>query len=204
MKLQKINDERLIIKNLKNIRLVYIVQTFGIIGLLVYDAIAHGLSSLKANPLSVVLIASTAVLAFLSYNATDERLVFNNLKKIRIAYVIQMLGIIGILGYDYLLAKDINVVYGSPLWFVFIVSTTVLLFLSMNISVDYESGKKSANKGLAIQTIVLVLVSCTVGFFTVYLDEHSSFFDGLLMGGILFVCGFIVSLVLYRLRKSRE
>gem|GEM_PF-412557 len=180
------------------------MQTFGIIGLLVYDAIAHELSSLKANPLSVVLIASTAVLAFLSYNATDERLVFNNLKKIRIAYVIQMLGIIGILGYDYLLAKDINVVYGSPLWFVFIVSTTVLLFLSMNISVDYESGKKSANKGLAIQTIVLVLVSCTVGFFTVYLDEHSSFFDGLLMGGILFVCGFIVSLVLYRLRKSRE
>lgn len=112
MKLQRINDERLIIKNLQNIRLVYVIQTLGILGLLGYDVISNGLSQ---NPLWLVLIASTVVLAFMSFSS-DERLAFNNLQKTRIAYAIQLLGIVGILGYE-LVTYDVNVMWGSPLPF---------------------------------------------------------------------------------------
>lgn len=198
MKLQRINDERLIIKNLQNIRLVYVIQTLGILGLLGYDVISNGLSQ---NPLWLVLIASTVVLAFMSFSS-DERLAFNNLQKTRIAYAIQLLGIVGILGYE-LVTYDVNVMWGSPLWFVFTISTLILVFLSMNISVDHENNKKSPGKGVAISTIVLLFISIAVGILTVYSNETATFFDGLLIGGILLVCGFISFLFLFGLRKSK-
>lgn len=202
MKLQRINDERLIIKNMTNIRLVYALQTLGIVGLLGYDFISNGLSSIKENPLWIVFVASTVVLAFMSFNS-DERLAYENLKKIRMAYAVQLLGIVGILGYD-LVTTGIDRMHANPLWLVFTISTLVLIFLSMNISVDYENNKKPAGKGLAISSVVLIIISVTVGIFTVTLDDTSTIVDGLLMGGILFVCGFISFLYLFGLRKSKE
>lgn len=203
MKLQRINDERLVIKNLQNIRLVYVIQTLGIVGLLGFDAMMSGVSSLKDNPLWFLLIASTILLVFLSIKHSDERLTFKNLQIIRVAFVIQLLGIIGLLGYD-LVTKGVDKMYVNPLWLVFTLSTLILVFLSMNISVDYEDGKKSAGKGLAISLTVLGLIAISVGFFTIYLNNTATIIDGLLMGGILFICGFISFVYLYRLRKSKE
>ncbi|GAB4074718.1 hypothetical protein GCM10028778_22210 [Barrientosiimonas marina] len=203
MKVQRINDERLAIKNLKNIRLVYTLQTLGIIGLLGYDLISNGLSSIKGNPLWLVFITSIVVLAFMSFGSSDERLALKNLQKIRVAFVIQLLGIFGILGYD-LISKGMDGMKENPLWFVFSLSTLILVFLSMNISVDYEGDEKSAGKGLGISTIVLVLISISVVFFTIYLNETSTLVDGLLAGGILFICGFLSFLFLYGLRRGKE
>lgn len=202
MKIQRINDERLAIKNLKNIRLVYSLQTLGIIVLLGYDLISSGLSSIKGNPLWLVFIASTVVLAFMSFGSSDERLALKNLQKTRVAFAVQLLGIIGILGYD-LVTKGIDGMKENPLWIVFTLSTLILVFLSMNISVDYENDKISAGKGLAISTIVLILISIGV-VFTIYFNESFTFVDGLLAGGILFICGFITFLFLYGLRKGKE
>lgn len=47
----KIKDERLQLKNLKNIRIVYIVQTIGMILILGYDFINEGISGMTDNPL---------------------------------------------------------------------------------------------------------------------------------------------------------
>lgn len=204
MKLQRINDERLIIKNLQNIRLVYVLQTLGIIGLLGYDVISNGLSmsSIKENPLWLVFIVSTVVLAFMSFNS-DERSVSKNLQITRIAFAVQLLGIVGILGYD-LVTKGMDGMQDNPLWLVFTISSLILIFLSMNISVDYENNKKSAGKGLAISTLVLLFISVAVGILTVFSNEAATFLDGLLIGGILLVCGFISFLFLFGLRKNRE
>jgi len=200
MTLQRINDERLIIKNLKNLRLVFIIQTIGIVGLLGYGLITEGRNNLVENPLWLVLIVSTVVLSFSSLK-TDERLAFKNLQIIRIAYVIQLLGIVGILGYDFV-AKGINQMHDNPLWFVFIISVIILVLLSMNISVDHENSinKSTAKTWLLIALGVIVLIAVTVGIATSVVEE--SIVDGLLTGGILFICGLAPFLFLYMLRRK--
>jgi len=160
MKIQRINDERLIIKNLKNIRITYAFQTLGILSILGYYFVTNGIDGIKANPLWIVFVISTIILAFLS-KSTDERLTLKNLQKIRIAYAIQMVGIVGVLGYDFI-ASGMGEVRENPLSFVFIMSGTILAFLSMNNSVDHENELTSAKKGLIISLIALVLISIII------------------------------------------
>lgn len=71
----------------------------------------------------------------------DERLIMKNLQNIKVAYIIQTLGIIGILGYD-LITKGLAGMRDNPLWYVFIITSIISAYLSMNISVDHENSKK--------------------------------------------------------------
>src|SRR5690625_3628985 len=105
----------------------------------------------------------------------DERLKVKNLENIRIAFLIQTLGIIGILGYD-LVTKGMDAMTSNPLWFVFIITGVVTAYLSMNISIDHESEKKDPKKGLSIALVVLISISIIVGVL-VYLTEGFGIFD---------------------------
>src|SRR5699024_2431130 len=134
MQLQRINDERLKFKNMKNILIIYALQTLGIIGILAYDFVVKGLDGIKENPFLLILfIISTIILALLSITV-DERLVLKNLQKIRIAYDVQVIGIVGILAYDFVTKGGLDGVKENPLWLIFIMSTAILAFLSMDIS----------------------------------------------------------------------
>lgn len=75
----------------------------------------------------------------------DERLLIRNLKNIRIAYIVQTLGIIAILAYD-LITKGVDGMTNNPLWLVFLVTMVVSAYLSMSISVEYENRKKPVKK----------------------------------------------------------
>lgn len=66
IKLQKIRDERLKMKNLQNIRTAYIFQTIGILGILAYDWITKGIEGMTKNPLWFVFILTAVISAFLS------------------------------------------------------------------------------------------------------------------------------------------
>ncbi|MBN6206810.1 hypothetical protein JYK21_10100 [Ralstonia pickettii] len=132
----------------------------------------------------------------------DERLVLKNLNNIRIAYLIQTLGIIGILGYDFV-TKGISGMTDNPLWFVFIVTAIVSAYLSMNISVQHESDKKKPRKGLLISLIVLIIICLAISVF-VSLSEGSNIADGALIGGIFFICGIAPILYIYHLRNKNK
>jgi len=198
IKLQKINDERLMLKNLKNMCVTYAIQMIGIIGILAYELVTQGIYGIIAEPgLWIVFLVSTIMLAFLSSNP-DERLLWKNLQKIRIAYAVQLIGIWTILIYD-LLTKG-HEIHESPLWFVFIVATLVLVLLSMNISVDYsEKSKKSGKRELLISLIIVTLICIAVGIFT-SLSEGLIF--GVLVGALFLICGIIPFLFLHHLRKK--
>src|SRR5699024_10238369 len=73
MKIKKITDERLILQNLKNIRVAFIVQSIGIVGILVYQVIsdvlvnqdiASGIVSFTKNPLWMLLLLLGIVLNY--------------------------------------------------------------------------------------------------------------------------------------------
>ncbi|RKQ30008.1 hypothetical protein [Oceanobacillus halophilus] len=132
----------------------------------------------------------------------DERLILINLKNIRFAYIIQTLGIIGILGYD-LVTKGLNGMRENPLWIVFMVSIVVSAYLSMNVSVDHENNEKSSKKGLFISLVIVSLISVMIGILT-SLSEGFTIINGIIIGGILFVCGLVPVLYIYYLRKKRQ
>lgn len=201
MKIQKIRDERLIIRNLKNIRIIYVLQALGILSILVYNFAAAGMDGIKENPLWIVFVASTIVLVFLS-KGTDERLAFKNLQKIRIAFVVQTVGILGILGYD-LVTLGMDGMRENPLWLIFIVAMTINAYLSMNISADHENDKKPAKKGLIISVIVVAVISITIGILTA-LSEGSTAKDGIIIGLVILICGLASSLFVFNLRRKKE
>jgi len=133
---------------------------------------------------------------------TDERLVLQNLKNIRIAFTIQTLGILGILGYD-LVTKGLEGMRENPLWLVFIITTIISAYLSMSISTDHEMNKVNPQKRFSISLIVLILISTIVGFFVSFTDGFN-ITDGVTIGGILFICGLIPTFYIYNLRKKRQ
>jgi hypothetical protein len=133
---------------------------------------------------------------------TDERLSLQNSKNIRIAYIIQTIGIIGILGYD-LVTKGLDGMRENPLWLVFILTTVISAYLSMSISADHENNKINPQKSLSISLIVLVVNSTVIGFF-VSLTDGFTIINGVIMGGIIFICGLIPIVYIYNLRKKRQ
>ncbi|WP_223068289.1 hypothetical protein [Paenibacillus caui] len=133
---------------------------------------------------------------------TDERLVLQNLKNIGIAYIIQTVGILGILGND-LVTKGLDGMRENPLWLVFMITTIISAYLSMSISADHESNKVNPQKSLSISLVVLILISTVVGFF-VSLTDGFTIINGVIMGGILFICGLIPIVYIYNLRTKRQ
>lgn len=132
----------------------------------------------------------------------DERLILKNLKNVRTAYIIQTMGIIGILGYD-LITKGLEGMRENPLWIVFMITTIVSLYLSMGISVDHESDEKSPKKGAIISLGVLLAISLIIGI-AVNFSDGFGIIDGFIMGGIIFVCGLIPILYIHHLRKKQQ
>ncbi|MCT2534872.1 hypothetical protein NC661_03965 [Aquibacillus koreensis] len=132
----------------------------------------------------------------------DERLILVNLKNIRITYVIQTVGIIGILGYD-LVTKGLDGMRENPLWIVFVLSIVVSAYLSMNVSVDHENNEKSPRKGFFLSLIIVSLVSIVIGILT-SLSEGFTFINGVLIGSIMFVCGLIPVIYIFYLRTKRQ
>jgi uncharacterized membrane protein len=132
----------------------------------------------------------------------DERLIIQNLKNIRIAYIIQTIGILGILGYD-LVSKGLEEMRGNPLWLVFMITSVISAYLSMNISADQESNKINPKKSLSISVVVLGLIAMVVGFL-VSMSEGFTIINGIIMGGILFICGVVPIIYIFNLRTKRQ
>ena len=70
--MKRMTDERLLIKNLKNVRVAFLVQTFGILALLTYVAITEGISEAIGTPLFGVYMSSMGLYSWLSLGVSWE------------------------------------------------------------------------------------------------------------------------------------
>ncbi|TSJ66958.1 hypothetical protein FPQ10_06400 [Allobacillus sp. SKP2-8] len=130
----------------------------------------------------------------------DERLKLQNLQNIRILFLFENIAIIGILGYD-LVTKGMDGMRANPLWYVLILTGVISAYLSMGISVDHESSKKSPKKGLVISVIVSSIIAIVFGGLITFTGDIST---GILVGGIFFVCFLVPSIYIYFLRTKRQ
>ncbi|KAA1039956.1 hypothetical protein ERX35_002920 [Macrococcus equipercicus] len=132
----------------------------------------------------------------------DERLILKNLQNIRVAFVVQTIGILFLLGYE-MVMKGYEKMITNPLWFVFMTTMTVLILLSVNISVEYDRSKRSAQQVLKTGLLTLLLVSILISVL-VGVTPGYDMLSGLIMGLVLFVCGFLVLLYVYLVKKDAE
>ncbi|MEJ8777351.1 hypothetical protein [Pseudogracilibacillus sp. ICA-222130] len=132
----------------------------------------------------------------------DERLITLNLQNIKIAYIVQTIGIFGILGYEFF-KNGMEGVTKNPLWFVFILTAIVYNYLNMSINVENEKEPKNATRSYIISFIVVMVFAITFGVLTA-ITPNFNWSDGLLIGGTIFISGIIPVSYIYRLRLKQE
>jgi len=76
-----IKDERLVIQNLKNIRIAFAFQTICILGILIYEGIRKGISHITDNPLWLVFMATSVLLGYLNMRISVDEYQTSDSKK---------------------------------------------------------------------------------------------------------------------------
>src|SRR5690625_7056530 len=73
---KKIKDERIQLKNLRHIRILFMIQSLGILTILIYDLVTGGFEKMMSNPLwyvfMITLIASGYLSMIISVNYEPE------------------------------------------------------------------------------------------------------------------------------------
>ncbi|MEM5638808.1 branched-chain amino acid ABC transporter substrate-binding protein [Bacillus toyonensis] len=133
----------------------------------------------------------------------DERLILKTLKNIRIAFLFQSLGIIGILGYI-VFTEGMDQITKSPLWLLFILTSIVLSYLQLSVSIDVEEGEKDI-KLTPYYKIILrsLIVGTIIAIIYIIFSPERPLFEALLTGSIFFICFLISYSVSYFIKKRR-
>ncbi|WP_020063350.1 hypothetical protein [Bacillus sp. 123MFChir2] len=132
---------------------------------------------------------------------TDERLILRSLQHIKIAYIVQTTGILCILGYD-CIQGGMERVTRNPLWMVFMLTAIVAGYLSMSVSVEHEKEIKDPKKSFIISMAVLTVIAVVFAYLT-SITPNFGWGDGLLIGVIVFICGIIPVVYIYKLRVKQ-
>ncbi|MCM3737580.1 hypothetical protein M3215_17705 [Bacillus cytotoxicus] len=132
---------------------------------------------------------------------TDERLILRSLQHIKIAYIVQTTGILCILGYDFI-QGGMERVTKNPLWMVFMLTAIVAGYLSMSVSVEHEKEIKDPKKSFIVSMVVLTVVAAAFTYLT-SITPNFGWGDGLLIGTIVFICGIIPVVYIYKLRVKQ-
>ncbi len=129
---------------------------------------------------------------------TDERLIIRNLKHIRIAFIVQTFGILGILGYE-LFQNGLDGMRENPVWLVFMITSIVYAFLTMSTSIEHEKQIKNPKKSLAIGLLTIIVITIIVAY-AISITPGYGWGTGMLVSAIVFVSGAIPVFYIYQLR----
>lgn len=133
---------------------------------------------------------------------TDERLILKNLKNIRVAYIVQTLGILAILMYEGF-NKGVSAVSASPLWLVFMGTGVLLVYLNLGISVDNDETIYEKKQGSYLRVLMICFVIGLVFAGVIVLTDASSLGQGILLGAVVFISLLIPYSITYFLKKKR-
>ncbi|MEQ7803775.1 MULTISPECIES: branched-chain amino acid ABC transporter substrate-binding protein [Priestia] len=118
---------------------------------------------------------------------TDERLVIKNLKNIRFAFAFQTLALVGVLLYDGV-TKGFNHITDNPLWLVLILTSVILGYLNLSISVDsYENEKQIRKMPYYLLVLCCLAVGVIFGLLT-KITSNTSLADSTIIGLVIFLC----------------
>ncbi|MBE3643706.1 branched-chain amino acid ABC transporter substrate-binding protein [Bacillus anthracis] len=133
----------------------------------------------------------------------DERLILQTLKNIQIAFLFQSLGIIGILGYIGF-TEGLDQITKSPLWLLFILTSIVLSYLQLSVSIDVEEIKKDIQLTPYYKLVFRsLIVGIIMAIIYIIFSPERPLFEAILTGGILFICFLGSYSISYFIKKRR-
>ncbi|MCU4919887.1 branched-chain amino acid ABC transporter substrate-binding protein [Bacillus cereus] len=133
----------------------------------------------------------------------DERLILQTLKNIRIVFLFQYIGVVGILGYIGL-TEGMDQITKSPLWLLFMLTSILLAYLQLSVSIDVEEGEKEI-KLTPYYKLVLrsLIVGIVMAIIYIIFSPERPLFETILTGSILFICFLVSYSISYFIKKRR-
>ncbi|HDR3488616.1 MULTISPECIES: branched-chain amino acid ABC transporter substrate-binding protein [Bacillus] len=133
----------------------------------------------------------------------DERLILKTLKNVRIAFLFQSLGIIGILSYIGF-TEGMDQITKSPLWLLFMLTSILLAYLQLSVSIDVEEGEKEINLTPYYKLVLRsLIVGIIIAIIYILFSPERPFFQAILTGSIFFICFLISYSISYFIKKRR-
>ncbi|MCR6785540.1 MULTISPECIES: branched-chain amino acid ABC transporter substrate-binding protein [Bacillus cereus group] len=130
----------------------------------------------------------------------DERLILQMLKNIRIVFLFEYIGVVGILGYIGF-TEGIDQITKSPLWLLFMLTSILLAYLQLSVSIDVEEGVKlTPYYKLVFRSLIVGIVMAII--YIIFSPERP-LFEAILTGSILFICFLVSYSVSYFIKKRR-
>ena len=130
---------------------------------------------------------------------TDDKLQLRNLKYIRAAYIVQTIGIILILIHQ-AITSGVDVMTKSPLWWLFRISTTILLFSIVSTSIERDKRVRSPRRFI-ISWLIFSITITVLGVVLSY--SHLELFKKILLGIFIFIILAAPGLYIYYLLKEK-
>lgn len=135
---------------------------------------------------------------------TDERLLIKNLKNVRVAFLVQTLGLFAVLTYV-AITEGVSEAIGNPFFVVFMLSMAVYSWLNLGISWDMSEHSEGVKRPGPYYRVILWSsgVGVMFGYLAKFGSDGSSNLDAFIVGGVAFICNLISFSIFHFLRVKR-
>ncbi|MEC3268389.1 branched-chain amino acid ABC transporter substrate-binding protein [Bacillus thuringiensis] len=119
------------------------------------------------------------------------------------AFLFQYIGVVGILGYIGF-TEGIDQITKSPLWLLFMLTSILLAYLQLSVSIDVEEGEKEIKLTpyykLVLRSLLIGIIITII--YLIFIPERP-LFEAILTGSVFLICFLVSYSVSYFVKKRR-
>ncbi|AZV68256.1 branched-chain amino acid ABC transporter substrate-binding protein [Bacillus cereus] len=119
------------------------------------------------------------------------------------AFLFQYIGVVGILGYIRF-TEGIDQITKSPLWLLFMLTSILLAYLQLSVSIDVEEGEKEIKLTpyykLVLRSLLIGIIITII--YLIFIPERP-LFEAILTGSVFLICFLVSYSVSYFIKKRR-
>jgi len=119
------------------------------------------------------------------------------------AFLFQYIGVVEILGYIGF-TEGIDQITKSPLWLLFMLTSILLAYLQLSVSIDVEEGEKEIKLTpyykLVLRSLLIGIIITII--YLIFIPERP-LFEAILTGSVFLICFLVSYSVSYFIKKRR-
>ncbi|AND09735.1 MULTISPECIES: hypothetical protein [Bacillus] len=119
------------------------------------------------------------------------------------AFLFQYIGVVGILGYIGS-TEGIDQITKSPLWLLFMLTSILLAYLQLSVSIDVEEGEKEIKLPPYYKLVLRsLLIGIIITIIYLIFSPERPLFEAILTGSVFLICFLVSYSVSYFIKKRR-
>lgn len=119
------------------------------------------------------------------------------------AFLFQYIGVVGILGYIGF-TEGIDQITKSPLWLLFMLTSILLAYLQLSVSIDVEEGEKEIKLPPYYKLVLRsLLIGIIITIIYLIFSPERPLFEAILTGSVFLICFLVSYSVSYFIKKRR-